>query len=807
MRGMLNTFKKMSPTAWFAKRKHQQMVARYRRVHTKAPYTQALPTVPVDVILEDHESELIFKAYRASGVSEEKFASTYRVMIQNYANLVHLLPASRDYHHVSPGGLLAHGLEVAINALKMTAHVRFEAMSVVPTRALKAEPMWRMATFAAGLCHDIGKVAVSMKVTDHEKRFLWCPWQESLLEWAHRNRIVDYHVEWVRLPNEEHEMVASAMLDMVIPKDLKGTIAKVTGGAAITEIVGAITNKASPLNRIAPLVQKADSMSTAVSHDRLKVEASVFEAAPPYYKHITDVIRQKLRPGKGGWPVNVRGARAYNTELGPMLTWLQCARDIGAQIDAEPAALTDPDTMADLLLEEGIAEPFVNEHGMQQRYWIIEVSPPVDRKSQVNHPPVQVKALKIRNTAMLWDDEPPPVINAALIGGKGGEPDQDKAKEVAQTAAASVSDTQSTPDSVEAPSDKTATEDGKPANSAKKPKKSRQSEKAPSKREPKQASQPTETKAPGETAPVEKELATQQQSSSPEQSESDRATQANATTPEQDETQANKEALRQEAIKQYERIEDAEILVSLASMISLGKKSWGKDALRDEDGAVLIVHPKAWSKLGTVSREMLAILKGADLIESTARNPQAVIHERTIEGKKVRAIKLKPEPSKWFIDIAQAPVPNQNANNHPVADKPTQATASSQKREPEQQNETPQSGDMKPRDGKDGVVDAQAESAPPAPATAPDLQEQMRNSMEHSLDLALEAILSTLDPAIVQLRKPDGRIVINESALFAALKKKTGVERSYRLKAAIVRSSQLHMDRGELYLNQEETDA
>ncbi|WP_405419018.1 TraI domain-containing protein [Marinobacter flavimaris] len=55
-------------------------------------------------------------------------------------------PASRNYHHSEPGGLLAHSLEVAKNVLVMT-------------EANEPEMPWELQElgFVAGLLHDIGK--------------------------------------------------------------------------------------------------------------------------------------------------------------------------------------------------------------------------------------------------------------------------------------------------------------------------------------------------------------------------------------------------------------------------------------------------------------------------------------------------------------------------------------------------------------------------------------------------------------------------------------------------------------------------
>lgn len=67
---------------------------------------------------------------------------------------VQQLPASEAHHHCDRGGLLAHGLEVALHALKLRrGHLlpqRADTEEIVAKRDI-----WTFAIFSAALLHDI----------------------------------------------------------------------------------------------------------------------------------------------------------------------------------------------------------------------------------------------------------------------------------------------------------------------------------------------------------------------------------------------------------------------------------------------------------------------------------------------------------------------------------------------------------------------------------------------------------------------------------------------------------------------------
>jgi hypothetical protein len=153
-----------------------------------------IPASPVRKVL-GHHKELLARIRVAYGGEEGSFESHLLPVVEGYASLVHLLPATADAHFRGGGGLFRMGLEVAFHALQAADTQIFSARGTVPERR-SLEPRWRTATFIAGLCAELyqtlGAVAV-IGVTGEK----WCPFAMPLAEWLIQGRHQHYFVRWI----------------------------------------------------------------------------------------------------------------------------------------------------------------------------------------------------------------------------------------------------------------------------------------------------------------------------------------------------------------------------------------------------------------------------------------------------------------------------------------------------------------------------------------------------------------------------------------------------------------------------------
>ena len=86
----------------------------------QAPNDAAVPQRPshgrfevqgADALLEPHNG-LVSTLKGLAGVPESHWQRLYQALLDRFAALVQLLPASEAHHHAGPGGLLRHGLEI-----------------------------------------------------------------------------------------------------------------------------------------------------------------------------------------------------------------------------------------------------------------------------------------------------------------------------------------------------------------------------------------------------------------------------------------------------------------------------------------------------------------------------------------------------------------------------------------------------------------------------------------------------------------------------------------------------------------------
>src|SRR5690606_14393419 len=71
-----------------------------------------------DQLLETQRN-VIQRIKSFSPLTPARFDALVLPVFRRYAEWVHLLPASEAHHHFGPGGLLAHGFEVALHAARM----------------------------------------------------------------------------------------------------------------------------------------------------------------------------------------------------------------------------------------------------------------------------------------------------------------------------------------------------------------------------------------------------------------------------------------------------------------------------------------------------------------------------------------------------------------------------------------------------------------------------------------------------------------------------------------------------------------
>lgn len=419
------------------------------------PFAKGLPAAPIEKVLLT-QRELIARIQQTLGLSNEEFERLMRPVLQNYAEFVHLLPASEAHHHRGAGGLFRHGLEVAFWATQASEAVIF-VRDGTPRERRNLEPCWRLAVCLAALLHDLGKPLSDVTVTDKLGKTEWNPYAESLMDWVRENSIERYFLRWNKGRHERHERLATLALNMVLTPGVRRYL-RAPGPELMKAVVEAISGT-SALHPVTQLVLKADqeSVKRDLKESRLNIdEHSIGLSIEPY---IIDAIRSLVISKR--WKVNVAGAQVWHLEQGAFIAWKSAAPSLVKHLQDNnvPAVPHDPDTLADYLIDRGFAlpRPVPNsdaDSDAYYRYW--EVAPSALEEGEIAMN-AKILMLRMEDISLVFgnSENPPAPIEAKITGEDGGDCHSGKTigESPQETASESPSSTASVPHAEHPPGD------------------------------------------------------------------------------------------------------------------------------------------------------------------------------------------------------------------------------------------------------------------------------------------------------------------------------------------------------------------
>jgi len=364
------------------------------------PFMKGLPAAPVERILSS-QTELIVAIEQALALPDSLYQSIAAPVIRRYAAFSHLLPASESHHHRGAGGLFRHGLEVAHWATLASQGSLF-ATSASPKERKAQELRWRLAVCFAGLLHDIGKPVADIAVVNAQGQHTWNPCDENITDWALRNEIDRYFLRWRDNRHKRHEQFSALVIERVLTREARTFILE--SGPDIMQAMLETINGLDRGSKVYALVITADCKS--VERD-LKAHYQNIDSAlgMPVEKYLFDAMRRLVKSGQ--WTVNEKGARLWRFEDGLHIVWRAGAQDIVTLLakDKVPGIPRDEDTLADILIERGLAIPKSWPDGRQYRYWQMQ---PEGLENTLY-------LLRLKSAELIFSGEPPPVVEAREI--------------------------------------------------------------------------------------------------------------------------------------------------------------------------------------------------------------------------------------------------------------------------------------------------------------------------------------------------------------------------------------------------------
>lgn len=283
------------------------------------PLPRAFPALGTDQVLQLYGAQ-IHQTADELPLTPEEFNRYVLPVIRRAIGYLHLLPASKDYHHKGMGGLLAHSLEVGLLAAR-GAGVHVFDRAEDPRARYHNRSRWIYAAWLAGFLHDAGKPLTDMTVTSSGE--LWYPYSAPLIDWLYLNNAEHYYVGWrSERTHNEHQTAVLSILPEIVGKGIIQWLYAHGSERIWRSFELAVSGLTGPenLTLIGTIVIEADKRST--EQDRkarpdLDERKLVVESSPA--KRILETIRHLVLDGS--WRVNEPGARLWVTNQGVFLVW------------------------------------------------------------------------------------------------------------------------------------------------------------------------------------------------------------------------------------------------------------------------------------------------------------------------------------------------------------------------------------------------------------------------------------------------------------------------------------------------------
>ncbi|WP_172600139.1 MobH family relaxase [Sulfuricystis multivorans] len=620
------------------------------------PFMKGLPAVSPEKLLET-QAELIERIADTAIALPAQFERYYLSAIERFARFAHLLPASQSHHHRGAGGLLRHSLEVGLWALQSADKVLLDAAKT-PSQRREMEPRWQFAVFVAALCHDAGKPVTDLTVANRDRSAVWKPIKEDLYDWATRNRIDAYFLDWREGRSRQHTVLSNLIADRIIGAEALEWIEE-GGTELIVWLMESLNCNPSPTNLIHDLVIKADQTSVERDLKTLGVAMAGYDLGVPVERHLTDIMRRFIK--EGVWLVNEPGARLWNIDGHLYLIWPAAGEEIARQVheDGIPGIPRTPDGILDMLVERQIA--FVRDGTAPgDRLW--KIAPAILAEKI---PDIRLTAIRLRDEAMV-SSAPIPSVEGRIVNGQEGTESSSVRQQPVDTDSQVQHDEQVSATGLAGDKNETS---------------------APTNPQTSHAGAP----AVGvEEAAVVKTDDGQARKTARSMPSLTGDAKAKHSDPKDDAQPINRCAIVLDGAV-------GEALKALAQDLKSGDKRWGGDVIIDAEQHVLLRWPDAFSGYGLTAKSILDELGSRGWLWIDPMAPLKKVVEAQFDGSVAKAIRLTREISQALIREAGAALDGGHADVV-VKDSPRQE-AKKKPAEPEssQKQEKPVNHGRKPK--------------------------------------------------------------------------------------------------------------
>lgn len=344
-----------------------------------------IPGVSVETIMQTPEVQTKLERIRwlLNDIPQERKKELIDDVVEAFVRHVHLLPASQSYHHSESGGLLIHSLEVAFHATQNAYGGRTFGYNEGNSYRREVTPKFRYAAFLAGLFHDSGKPhADILHVRSEGKK-----WDvtETLTDWI--DAIVGpkntYRIEFLSERGFTHTDLTLREFWRILPKPAFDYLLirpepSIDGSLPSNELVAARNLVSAAFINVLSKKETNDNDIKVLNQIVITADSTSTE----YYRSKSSDISTRICSAishmiaKGRWVINDSQSPIIISKKDVFIRWQEGAYGIINYLKKMRSANDDmdADSVADILIERGIADPNYQASGKTVRYYNIEVT-------------------------------------------------------------------------------------------------------------------------------------------------------------------------------------------------------------------------------------------------------------------------------------------------------------------------------------------------------------------------------------------------------------------------------------------------
>jgi hypothetical protein len=340
-----------------------------------------IPVFSVDSIY-DHYYPKIKKVVEYSGIGDHRricdtnvrvIDELFEKVIKNYIGYIHMLPASENHHHSSPGGMIVHSIESSVFSQRYSQEHTPES-SGMQDLDRDALPVYRYAAWLAAFMHDAGKVlrdvivdAVDVYIDGNNTPVgnthnvpSWQPQKESLVNWAKRCAVATYSVTYIkdRIHNQ-HNVDSVQLLHPVLGSGYALDYLLSTTAGVHSKLVRVLAGYDNGKDFLSTAVRRGDMLST--SRNVAKTAGSsylVSETLSPSSK-----IYKAMQIARQEWTYNEPSANVFVIGGNVYLRYSKTFHSIMRTAKKHELIIPhDIRTVMTIMEDSGIIEPFDANH-------------------------------------------------------------------------------------------------------------------------------------------------------------------------------------------------------------------------------------------------------------------------------------------------------------------------------------------------------------------------------------------------------------------------------------------------------------